>query len=43
MRMIDAQQALGFAVSQTAYIEQQVYKTQYPEIQYAQLIPVYNY
>jgi hypothetical protein len=40
MRMVDAQQALGFAVSQTAYIEQQVYKVQYPDIQYPALIPV---
>jgi hypothetical protein len=40
MRMFDAQQALGFAVSQTAYIETQVYKTQYPDIQYPSLIPV---
>ncbi len=40
MRMVDAQQALGFAVSQTAYIEQQVYQTQYPDIQYPALIPV---
>lgn len=39
MRMVDAQQALGFAVSQTAYIEQQVYETQYPDIQYPALIP----
>ena len=40
MRMVDAQQALGFAVSQTAYIESQVYETQYPDIQYPDLIPV---
>jgi hypothetical protein len=40
MRMVDAQAALGFAVSQTAYIEQQVYETQYPDIQYPALIPV---
>lgn len=40
MRMVDAQQALGFAVSQTAYIETQVYETQYPDIQYPALIPV---
>lgn len=39
MRMVDAQQALGFAVSQTSYIEQQVYQTQYPDIQYPALIP----
>jgi hypothetical protein len=38
--MVDAQQALGFAVSQTAYIEQQVYQVQYPDIQYPALIPV---
>lgn len=36
----DAQEALGFVVSQTSYIETQVYKTQYPDIQYADLIPV---
>lgn len=39
MKMYDAQQALGYAVSQTAYIEQQVYETQYPDIQYPALIP----
>lgn len=39
MKMYDAQQALGFATSQTAYIEQQVYETQYPDIQYPALIP----
>jgi hypothetical protein len=38
--MIDAQQAMGFAVSQTAYIEQQVVETVYPDIQYPALIPV---
>jgi len=38
--IIDAQQALSFAVSQTSYIEQTVYETQYPDIQYASLIPV---
>jgi hypothetical protein len=42
MRMVDAQQALGFAISQTAYIETQVYEVQYPDIQYPQLIPVDN-
>lgn len=36
----DAQQALGFVVSQTSYIEQQVYEIQYPDIQYPALIPV---
>jgi len=38
--MVDAQQALGFLVSQTAYIEAQVYEIQYPDIQYPNLIPV---
>lgn len=36
------QQALGFLVEQTAYIEPQVYETQYPTIQYPNLIPVDN-
>jgi hypothetical protein len=34
------QQALGFLQSQTAYIEAEVYRTQYPEIIYQQLIPI---
>jgi hypothetical protein len=34
------QQAMGFLVSQTAHIEAQVVEVQYPDIQYAQLIPV---
>lgn len=38
--MADAQQALGFLVSQTSHIESQVYATQYPDIQYPALIPV---
>jgi hypothetical protein len=36
------QQALGFLVSQTAYIEAEVYRIQYPEIIYAQLLPIDN-
>jgi len=36
----DPQQALGFLISQTAHIEQEVYRTQYPEILYAQLVPI---
>jgi hypothetical protein len=37
----DAQQAaLGFLVSQTAYIEREVVATVYPDIQYPSLIPV---
>lgn len=39
-RMVTDQEALGFVVSQTSYIETQVYQTQYPDIQYPQLIPV---
>jgi hypothetical protein len=38
--MVDAQQALGFLVSQTSYIEAQVIETVYPDIQYPNLIPV---
>jgi hypothetical protein len=34
------QQALGFLLSQTAYIEQEAYRIQYPEIIYNQLIPI---
>lgn len=34
------QQALGFLVSQTSYIEAEVYKIRYPDIQYPNLIPV---
>lgn len=40
MFTVDAQQALGFLVSQTAYIEPQVVEVQYPDIQYPVLIPV---
>lgn len=36
----DAQQALGFMLAQTTYIESQVVEIQYPEVQYPQLIPV---
>jgi hypothetical protein len=38
--MVDAQQALSFAISQTSYIESEVYAVQYPDIQYPELIPV---
>jgi hypothetical protein len=38
--MVDAQQALGFLVSQTSFIEPQVIETVYPDIQYPALIPV---
>lgn len=36
----DAQAALGFVVSQTTHVEQQVNEIVYPDIQYPQLIPV---
>lgn len=38
--MVDAQQALGFLVSQTSHIEPGVVEVQYPDIQYPGLIPV---
>jgi hypothetical protein len=40
MFTLDAQQALGFLVSQTAYIEPQVVEIQYPDIQYPDILPV---
>ena len=40
MNLFDAQQAMGFLVSQLAVIEAEVYKTQYPDFDYAALIPV---
>lgn len=36
----DAQAALGFVISQTSHIEQQVNEVRYPDIQYPFLIPV---
>lgn len=36
----DAQQALGFLISQVTHVEAQVVKVLYPDIQYPQLIPV---
>jgi len=43
MNILDAQQqALGFLMEQAAYIEPQVYETQYPTVQYSGLIPVDN-
>lgn len=40
MFQYDAQQALGFLVSQTSNIEAQAYAIQYPDIQYPALVPV---
>lgn len=34
------QQALGFLVAQTTYIEPQVYRLKYPELFYAEVVPV---
>jgi hypothetical protein len=36
----DTQQALGFLIEQTAHIETEVYRIQYPDIQYPSLIPI---
>lgn len=38
--MVDAQQAIGFLIEQTTFIEQEVYRIQYPEIIYPQLVPI---
>lgn len=38
--LADAQEALGFLVSQTSYIEPIVYRQRYASIQYPELIPV---
>lgn len=39
-KLLDAQAALGFVISQTSHIERQVNETVYPEIQYPSLVPV---
>jgi len=39
-QFVDAQAALAFMINQASYIEAEVYRTQYPEIIYPQLIPV---
>src|ERR1700739_1160341 len=38
--LYDNQQQLGFLQAQTAYIEAQVYRIQYPEIMYPKLMPI---
>jgi hypothetical protein len=40
MQLYDAQQVMAYAISQASYIEPIVYATQYPDIQYASLIPI---
>ncbi len=42
MNLFDSQQAMTFLIEQTTHIEAEVYKIQYPEIIYAQLIPIDN-
>src|SRR5579859_5938486 len=38
--MYDSQQALSFLIEQATHIEAEVYRIQYPEIIYSQLIPI---
>jgi hypothetical protein len=40
LNMFDAQQAIGFLIEQTSYVEPEVYRIQYPDIIYPQLVPV---
>lgn len=40
LNMYDSQQAMSFLIEQTSHIEAEVYKIQYPEIVYSQLIPI---
>jgi len=40
MNLMDSQQALSFLVQQASIIESEVYKIQYPDLQYSQLIPI---
>jgi hypothetical protein len=38
--MYDAQEALAFLIAQASYIEPEIYRIQYPDILYPQLVPV---
>jgi hypothetical protein len=40
MNLLDSQDALAFLMRQATHIESEVYKIQYPDIQYQQLIPI---
>jgi hypothetical protein len=40
LNFYDNQQALSFLIAQTTYVEAEVYRIQYPEIIYPQLLPV---
>lgn len=42
IKLLDAQAALGFVLSQTTHIERQVNQIVYPDIQYQDLVPVDN-
>ena len=39
-QLADAQVAMAFMVNQASYIESEVYRVQYPEIQYPLLVPI---
>lgn len=40
MRLLDAQAALSFVISQTSHVETQVWKKLYPEITYPEFVPI---
>ncbi len=40
LNMFDSQQAMSFLIEQASHIEAEVYKIQYPDIIYSQLIPI---
>lgn len=40
INLFDAQQAVAFLISQAAHIEAEVYQVRYPDLNYAELIPV---
>lgn len=40
LNLVDNQQALGFLIQQTSFIEAEIYRVQYPDILYPQLVPV---
>lgn len=40
MNLVDNQQAISFLISQTSFVEAEVYRIQYPDIIYPQLVPI---
>ncbi|WP_072389862.1 major capsid family protein [Hyphomicrobium sp. CS1GBMeth3] len=40
MKMLDAQAALSFVISQTSHVESQVWKKLYPDITYPEFVPI---